>query len=886
MAFCMLFAFGAFSASADEVVTEAPTTTNYEFVMNEGVSTKVEGFKDASVKNAIRFTTTLKKSDVESAMVNFDVKIKTIIVKAEELGSEVFTKENLDAKGINYQQVIFTEEIIEQDASHILKGENYVFNACLYNIQDENFTKEFKAISYIEINGEVTQYTAHIESGSLWDVADAHKTALETKYNGKDNVLVSEDKDEYEFVSSLCAKYDVIDAVSGNVVASVKHGETLASAFNDISASVNDYENYKFYKGTATVDGQSYNVNKAIVGDISLTLNFDELKFDTTGETAILTDGTAVANYVSKITVPSTINGKTVTTIGASAFANCENLTHVYLPDSVTKIESDAFSFCKYLVEVDLGGVTKLGRDENNVAMANAFLACNSLKVVIINKDLNVAHQTFVKGSWSNNIEGFELGFSVYAKQTGGVISIPTGVSGNDNSIWTSISKIYTYSANDCVDTWKYVDGEVKNSTVTEHSYMDGVCKNCNAVQQGIKYTLSSDGTYYSVTGYTGTDAKVYVRASIDNIPVTNVANNAFLNNTTVTHVYLPDNVTAIYANAFSGCANLKYIDLGGVSVIGASVTDWQVSENAFYKCNSLEYVVVKKDLSVPVNVFKPSGAEYSKFNVYSKVAGGTIDIYKTYNNSARNDLYSGKAYTYSEKDCVNTWKYDANGNIIISSVTDHIYDNGLCANCGADIATVGVTYTLSDDQTYYSVTGYTGKDAKVYVRASIDNIPVTTIGASAFTENQTITHIYLPNSVTVIKASAFQLCKSLEYIDLGGVSKLGGDSVGYGDAVNDAQTNAFLACNNLKYVVINKDLTVTRQTFIKGSHSTPNGLCIYAKQAGGTINIPTGASGNANTLWTENSKVYTYSETKPTENFGSYWHYVNGVPTVWTAEA
>ena len=263
----------------------------------------------------------------------------------------------------------------------------------------------------------------------------------------------------------------------------------------------------------------------------------------------------------SKIAVASTYNDgehgeKHVKYIASNAFAGNENLTHVYLPDTVTQIKDSAFSNCKNLVEIDLGGVTKLGRDENNVAMSNAFLACNSLKVVIINKDLNVTHQTFVKGSWSDNIEGFELGFSVYAKNSGGTINIPTGVLGNDNTIWTNNSKIYIFSEIDCLNTWKYDENNnIEISTVKAHSYIDGVCVNCGTIQtQGVVYTLSDDQTYYSVTGYTGTDAKVYVRANINNIPITTIGVSAFAENQTITHIYLPNSVTVIKASAFQLC--------------------------------------------------------------------------------------------------------------------------------------------------------------------------------------------------------------------------------------------------------------------------------------------------------------------------------------------
>ena len=54
----------------------------------------------------------------------------------------------------------------------------------------------------------------------------------------------------------------------------------------------------------------------------------------------------------TSINVPATINGFPVTTIGSSAFACCNSLTSVTIPDSVTSIGSSAFYGCTNLTSV------------------------------------------------------------------------------------------------------------------------------------------------------------------------------------------------------------------------------------------------------------------------------------------------------------------------------------------------------------------------------------------------------------------------------------------------------------------------------------------------------------------------------------------------------
>lgn len=58
----------------------------------------------------------------------------------------------------------------------------------------------------------------------------------------------------------------------------------------------------------------------------------------------------------------SVIIGDSVTTIGLAAFFFCESLTSVVIPDSVTTIDIEAFSWCPSLTSVIIGnGVTTIG---------------------------------------------------------------------------------------------------------------------------------------------------------------------------------------------------------------------------------------------------------------------------------------------------------------------------------------------------------------------------------------------------------------------------------------------------------------------------------------------------------------------------------------------
>ncbi len=82
----------------------------------------------------------------------------------------------------------------------------------------------------------------------------------------------------------------------------------------------------------------------------------------------------AITQYTGSggaVTIPDTINGLPVTSIG-SAFINCTNLTSVTIPNSVTNIGDYAFAWCISLNNVTIGNsVTSIGY--------NAFGGCTSL---------------------------------------------------------------------------------------------------------------------------------------------------------------------------------------------------------------------------------------------------------------------------------------------------------------------------------------------------------------------------------------------------------------------------------------------------------------------------------------------------------------------------
>ena len=232
----------------------------------------------------------------------------------------------------------------------------------------------------------------------------------------------------------------------------------------------------------------------------------------------------------STVTIPETIEGYPVVEIGKGAFATSA-VSEVRCEIAIDRICTGAFVNCPNLYYVMLSDV--------GVIETEAFNSCSELNTV-----------------WCNG--------TVSAVQT---------------NAFVNCAKLKQLGATEIEDMGYpvYSNCYEANYYITPNSY----------------YSYEIDETGYGcvITGFSDDYPEELTNISIPNmingVMVTHIADGAFKDVTTLKHVEIPVNVTAIGAEAFSGCTGLE-----SVYVSTYSENELQIGENAFYGCSSLEVII------------------------------------------------------------------------------------------------------------------------------------------------------------------------------------------------------------------------------------------------------------------------------------------------------
>ena len=312
-------------------------------------------------------------------------------------------------------------------------------------------------------------------------------------------------------------------------------------------------------------------------------------------------------------------------------------------------------------------------------------------------------------------------------------------------------------------------------------------------VTNGLQYTLSSNGMYYSISGYSGTESDVIIGKTYNSKPVREISSSAFKNNTEITSIKIPDSVTSIGDYAFDNCSSLTSITIPdsvtsigeGVFAdcssltsvtIGNSVTS--IGEGAFENCSSLTSVTIGNSVSSI-----DDDAFFNCSSLTSIKVGENNQSYKT---------IDGNLYT---KDGATLIQYAIGKTETSFVIPDSVTSIGNYAF--SDCSSLTSINVGENNQSYKAIDGnlYT-KDGATLIQYAIGKtetsfvIPdsVTSIGSYAFAWCGSLTSITIPDSVTSIGDDAFFGCGSLTSITIP-------------DSVTSIGSYAFNGCSSLTRV-------------------------------------------------------------------------------------
>ena len=387
------------------------------------------------------------------------------------------------------------------------------------------------------------------------------------------------------------------------------------------------------------------------------------------------------------VTIPNS-----VTSIGGIAFSNCGNLTYINIPNSVTSIGNEAFEYCRSLTSLEIpNSVTSIGNEAfkgctgltsidipNSVTSIGnkAFYECSKLTTVTVYSNSIVSKEysseNSLKDIFGTQVQEYIVGnevqsigqYAFYGSSGLTSITIPNSVASIGQSVFSGCYGLTSVTVED------------GNSTYDSRN-------NCNAIIETATNTLI-----------------VGCKNSVIPNSVTSIGDNAFSGCSGLTSITIPNSVTSIGNYTFEGCTALTSITIpNSVTSIGA----W-----AFLGCTCLTSIEIPNSMtSIGVNAFRG--------------CSGLTSI------------------------------------TIPNSVTS-ISDNAFSGCSGLTSITIPNSVT--------SIGNYTFEGCTALTSITIPN-SVTSIGYYAFASCSSLTSVTIPISVTRIDIFAFRDCSSLTTVEI-----------------------------------------------------------------------------------------------------------------------
>lgn len=501
-----------------------------------------------------------------------------------------------------------------------------------------------------------------------------------------------------------------------------------------------------------------------------------------------------------------------VVSLGKKAFYNCKKLAEIgSFNDSITAIPESAFEGCAVLASFDLGNVTTLGMKAfkgtavQSVTIpatitsisSSVFEGCTSLTSVTYNTAAKVSSSMF-KGC--TKLATVTLCDDV--SEIG-----DTAFSGCTSLKEINLNKVATVGSESFEKCSVLAKITIGNPDITFHVYGDsftGVTGASFAVPENT--VLKADGGIL----YSGTKLVLSIDSRANVVVLkgtTEIAPNAFRNNTSVETITLPESVEIINGyNTFNGCTNLRSINLENVTRFetneiydkesqdtfkGTAITELKLSYAAakvFRSMTKLTKVTFVGDYAVVENeAFKGCTA-------LTTIEGNVVEVYDSAFNGCTS-LASFDAFKNLTEARLSAF---ANTGFTELVLPDSLVTIGNSVFSGCKKLT---SVTLSNSVVNYgsSVFGSCTALTQVTFGSNMASIPMQMFSGCTALES-----IVIPDGVTTICKEAFKDCKALT-------------SVTIPDSVKTIEDGAFKGCTKLATIHLPTTLTSLGEEVFSG---------------------------------------------------------------------